>query len=106
METTLAHPIGHKIPIFRRWFDIGPFPQSGTSTTVKQTTKRMGASMRLVVDLADLDRSLHNITTGQSGQPFSRHYKDQWEAYYEGRSFPLPFTSPEIVDRLTFSPGR
>ncbi|MBI3667382.1 MAG: penicillin acylase family protein [Acidobacteria bacterium] len=106
LETTLAHPIGHRIPLLRRWFDIGPFPQAGATTTIKQTTKRMGPSMRLIVDLADQDRSLHNITTGESGQPFSRHYKDQWPAYFEGRSFPLPFKSPQIVERLTFVPSR
>ncbi len=104
LETTLAHPVGHRIPLLRRWFDIGPLPQAGTSTTVKQTTQRMGPSMRLIVDLGDFDRSLHNLTTGQSGQPFSRHYKDQWPAYYQGRSFPLAFRSPEIVDQLRFSP--
>ena len=103
LETTIAHPVGHRIPVLRRWFDIGPFPQAGTSTTVKQTTQRMGPSMRLVVDLNDFDRSLHTLTTGQSGQPFSRHYRDQWEAYYEGRGLSLAFSSPEIVERLTFS---
>lgn len=105
IETTLAHPVGHRIPLVRRWFDIGPFPQAGATTTVKQTSKRLGPSMRMVVDLGNLDHSLHNLTTGQSGQPFSRHYKDQWPAYYEGRSFPLAFSSPEIADRLTFSPA-
>ncbi len=105
LETTIAHPVGHRIPILWQWFDIGPFAQSGTTTTVKQTTKRLGPSMRLIVDLADLDRSLHNLTTGQSGQPFSRHYKDQWPAYYEGRSFPLEFRAPEVVERLDFGRG-
>jgi penicillin amidase len=103
LETTIAHPVGHRLPLLNRWFDIGPFAQSGTSTTVKQTTKRLGPSMRLVVDLADFDRSLQVLTTGQSGQPFSPHYKDQWPAYHEGRAFPLLFHSPKIVERLAFS---
>jgi len=106
LETTLTHPVGHRIPFARRWFDIGPFPQSGTTTTVKQTTTRMGPSMRMIVDLSNFDNSLHNITTGESGQPFSPHYKDQWQAYYEGRSFPMQFSAPEIVDVLTFSPSK
>ena len=102
LETTLAHPVGHGIPFLRRWFDIGPFPQAGTTTTVKQTTTRMGPSMRMIVDLGNLDNSLHNITTGESGQPFSPHYKDQWQAYYDGRSFPMQFSKLEIVERLNF----
>ena len=104
LETTIAHPVGHRLPLLNRWFDIGPFPQSGTTTTVKQTTKRLAPSMRLVVDLADLDRSLHVLTTGQSGQPFSPHYKDQWPAYHDGRAFPLRFGRPEIVETIRFSP--
>ncbi|HYM10472.1 MAG TPA: penicillin acylase family protein, partial [Bryobacterales bacterium] len=104
LETTIAHPVGHHVPVLRRWFDIGPFPASGTTTTIKQTTTRLAPSMRMVVDLADLDRSLHNLTTGESGQPFSKHYKDQWEAYYAGRSFPLEFSKPEVVERLEFRP--
>jgi penicillin amidase len=103
LETTIAHPVGHRLPLLNRWFDIGPFLQSGTTTTVKQTTKRLGPSMRLVVDLAEFDRSLQVLTTGQSGQPFSPHYKDQWSAYHEGRAFPLAFHSPKIAERLAFS---
>ncbi len=105
LETTIEHPVGHQIPFLRRWFDIGPFAPAGSTTTVKQTTQRLGPSMRLVVDLADFDRSLHNLTTGQSGQPLSPHYKDQWIAYYEGRSFPLTFRSPAVVEWLNFSPS-
>jgi penicillin amidase len=103
LETTIEHPVGHRIPVLRRWFDIGPFPQSGATSTVKQTTRRLAPSMRLVVDLADFDRSLHVLTTGQSGQPLSPHYKDQWPAYHEGRSFPLAFRNPELIDKLNFS---
>lgn len=45
-------------------------------------------SFRMVVDLADLDRSLTMHTTGQSGHPFHPHYFDlaeRWAAgeYYE-----------------------
>ena len=103
LETTIAHPVGHRIPLLNRWFDIGPFPQAGTTTTVKQTSKRLAPSMRFIADLADLDRSLHNLTTGESGQPFSPHYKDQWPAYSNGQSFPLQFHSPTITEVLRVS---
>jgi len=105
LETTIAHPVGHRIPFFRRWFDLGPFQQSGTTTTVKQTTKRMAPSMRFIADLGDFDGSLHNLTTGQSGQPLAPHYKDQWTAYQEGRSFVLPFRSPKVTEVLNFAPA-
>ncbi len=104
-QVTFAHPVGHRLPVLRRFFDLGPFPQAGTRTTVRQTTPQMGPSMRLVVDLADFNRSLHNLTTGESGQPFSSHYEDQWPAYYEGRSFPLPYSPAGGGARLTFGPA-
>ncbi len=60
--------------------------------------------MRMVVDLADFDRSMQNITMGQSGQILSRHYRDQWEAYYAGRSFPMQFNKVEAKSTLVFLP--
>jgi penicillin amidase len=55
--------------------------------------------MRMVVDFSNLDASVQNITLGESGQVFSPHYKDQFEAWYNGRSFPMLFTDA-AVDRV------
>jgi penicillin G amidase len=45
--------------------------------------------MRFVADTGDWTRSLANITLGESGHVLSRHYKDQWRAYWAGTSFPM-----------------
>ncbi|HBY61629.1 MAG TPA: hypothetical protein DEH78_17545, partial [Solibacterales bacterium] len=90
-QADLSHPVVSRLPWIGRRYTIGRVPMSGASTTVKQTTRRLGPSMRFVADLSDWDRSLMNLTIGESGHPLSSHYKDQWEAYYNGRSFPLPF---------------
>ncbi|HET8547076.1 MAG TPA: penicillin acylase family protein, partial [Bryobacteraceae bacterium] len=92
LELTIENPIARRVPWIGKYFHIGPVPQSGSSTTVKQTTRRIGPSMRFVAVPGDWDKSLLNITIGQSGQRLSRHYRDQWDAYYAGRSFPLPFS--------------
>lgn len=68
-----------------------------------------GASQRIVVDLGNLENSVENITLGESGQVFSPYYRDQFRAWYEGRSFPMLF-SDDAVDRgtvhtLTLQPG-
>ncbi|MBI3210492.1 MAG: penicillin acylase family protein [Candidatus Solibacter usitatus] len=97
---TLAHPVLSRVPSIGRWFSVGPTPMDGASTTVKQTTRRLGPSMRFIADLSDWDKSLHNITIGQSGHPFSRHFMDQWEKYYSGRSLPMQFSHPNIVEKL------
>jgi len=54
--------------------------------------------MRMVVDLADLDRSTWVTMTGASGHPGSRHYTDQFTAWAKGETFPWPF-SPTAVTR-------
>lgn len=55
-----------------------------------------GPSMRMVVDLADLDASRWVNSTGQSGHPYNAHYDDQIEAWAANESFPWPF-SPKAV---------
>jgi penicillin amidase len=62
--------------------------------------------MRLTADLADWDRSLLNVTIGQSGQILSRHYKDEWSHYYYGQSYPMQYRKVEAGDVLEFVPGR
>ena len=80
--------------------NVGPFPQSGTASTIKRATRGVGPSMRMVVDLDNLEDSVQNITLGESGQPFSPYYKDQFEAWYHGQSFPMLF-SDEAVQKGT-----
>ena len=60
--------------------------------------------MRLDADLADWDHSLLEGTTGQSGQVLSRHYKDQWDHYYNAESFPMQFQKVDAKDVLILSP--
>ncbi len=57
-----------------------------------------GPSMRALYDMSDLDAGRIITTTGQSGQPFSRHATD-WIGYWlQNETVPLPF-SAEAVDR-------
>lgn len=104
VELTIAHPVGHALPWVAKYFDIGPAPQSGSGTTVKQTTRRLGPSMRMVADTSDWEKSLLNITTGQSGQILSGHYKDQWPGYYAGTGTEMPFAQVTGKDVLRFVP--
>jgi penicillin G amidase len=105
IELKIAQPVAGQLPLIGKYFDIGPVPMSGSSTTVKQTTRRLGPSMRMIVDLSDLDRSLQNITIGESGQPLSRHYRDQWSAYYGATSFPMQFRNVDAKQVLTVNPS-
>ena len=104
-ELTITHPIFHRLPLIGKYFDIGPAPMSGSSTTVRQTTRRLGPSMRMAADLADWDRSLLNVLSGQSGQILSSHYRDQWDRYYVGQSFPMQYRNVEAKRVLRLTPA-
>ena len=101
---TLSDPVVRRLPLVGKYFDIGPVPMSGSGRTVKQTTRGLAPSMRMNADLADWDRSLLNLQTGQSGQALSSHFRDQWPAYYGARSFPMQFDKVEAKSVLTFRP--
>jgi penicillin amidase len=103
----LVHPVVGQLPVIGGYFNIGnigPVPMSGSPSSIKQTTQRLGPSMRMVIDLGNLDQSLANIVTGESGHVMSRHYKDQWGAYYGGTSFPMQFDKIEAKDTLVVNP--
>lgn len=95
LPVEFKHPLGQFWPL-NRFFNTGPVPQPGTPLTIKQTSSRVGVSMRMVVDFSDLDQSLNNITLGQSGQVFSPRYRDQFQHWLQARSFPLLFTTAQI----------
>ena len=98
----VQHPFWSHFPILKKGAGPGPQPLSGDGQTVKQVGMHLGTSFgpseRLTVDFSDLDHSTLNIVNGESGNIFDVHYNDQWDAYYRGRSFDLPF-SPDAVQR-------
>ena len=106
----IDHPVLGKIPFLRRWAAPGVREQSGSGYTVKAVTHHHGPSERFTANLADLDQSTLNTVTGQGGNFLSPYYMDQWQAWYEGSTFPLPFTSQAVnaaaAHRLVLEPAR
>jgi penicillin amidase len=88
---TFKHPFGSRKPL-DRVFNIGPFPVGGGGTTVNKTEYRfaapydvsVGPSMRQVSDLSQPLAAYTVITSGQSGQPFQKHYDDQTSLWLNG----------------------
>ena len=106
----IEHPVLGKIPILRRWSGPGVQAQSGSGYTVKAVTRHHGPSERFTANMANLDQSTLNVVTGQGGNFLSPYYMDQWNAWYEGTTFTLPF-SVEAVEaakahRLLMEPGK
>jgi penicillin amidase len=113
LRIEIDHPVLHAamqaIPLIGKYldvFEIGPVPMSGSTTTVKQTTRTLGPSMRMNADLSDWDRSLLNVQIGQSGQPLSSHYKDEWDDYYNGRSYPMQYKNVQSKSTLELRPEK
>jgi len=94
----IEHPFWSHFPILKKGAGTGSLPLSGDDETIKQVAPHFGPSERLTVDFADLDAATLDIVNGESGNIFDEHYNDQWDAYYHGRTFALPF-SPGAVQR-------
>jgi penicillin G amidase len=95
----IAHPIFSGFPILHGHMSIagpGRKPQSGGGYTVKQVGRGFGPSERMTVDFSNLDASTFNIVLGESGQPFSPHYMDQWDAWYNNKTFTLAFSDGAV----------
>lgn len=101
---SIKHPVDGQLPLVGNYFNIGPVEMSGSGTTIKQTSLVLGPSMRFVADPANWDASWNNIDIGQSGQILSRHYKDQWDAYYVGHSYPMQFNQVDAKNTLVVNP--
>ena len=54
------------------------------------------ASLRTIVDFADVEGALSVLSTGQSGQPGARHWGDQVKLWLEGRLKPMPLSRDRI----------
>jgi penicillin amidase len=104
---TLEHPVlgGDSVPGPVRWlFNEGPFEMPGGSAVVNANGWNASSgyevdwapSMRMVVDLSDLDASTWINQTGVSGHPADSHYADQVDDWVAGRQRPWPFTEAAV----------
>lgn len=104
---TLQHPVlgGEQAPaLLRRLVNRGPIELGGSSSVVDaigyDAAKGFAVdhvpSMRMVVDLSDLDRSRWINLTGASGHPLDSHYDDQTSDWAAGRTDPWPFTAAAV----------
>lgn len=110
-----GHPIG-QVDALRSFFNVGPFPIHGTRGVINNMSfsyngdgfykVSSGPSTRRVIDFSDIENSMSILPTGQSGNPFSEHYKDQAEMYVEGEFRKMMMNKEEIESKskslLTF----
>jgi len=96
-----------KAELLDQFFNRGPYPLGGDGTTLWATGAGhhdlssegiIGPPFRFIADLGDLRNSLGLLAPGQSGQPGSKHYDDQVEAWFTG-DYHLILYAREDVER-------
>jgi len=86
-------------------FNRGPFPTSGGEAIVNATgwSIRDGyetnwlPSMRMIVDLSNLNNSVTVHTTGQSGHAYSKHYDDMSKLWANIEYYPMWWDEASIT---------
>ncbi|HCE55512.1 MAG TPA: penicillin acylase family protein [Lutibacter sp.] len=112
------HPLG-KVAALKRYFNVGPFPIDGAREVINNLgfnytdsglyKVNAGPSTRRIIDFSDVENSISIVPTGQSGNPFSKHYKDQAEMYNKGKFRKMKLNEEEIKQistKLTISPKK
>lgn len=113
---TLRHPIGRS-----RWlapvFNLPPIPCAGDTNTVLQTgvdprnpagNPLVCPSVRMVLDVGNWDENAFALPGGQSGNPVSPHYDDQFRLWAQGTGITVPWSFQAVeeisVSTLTLEP--
>jgi penicillin amidase len=93
----IEHPLAGMLPFLKKFAGTGPQPMSGDATTVKQVGRTLGPSQRFTMDWNNVDGSTENIVLGESSNPYSAHFRDQWNDWYNGTTFALPFSETAVA---------
>ena len=97
------HPFSKSLPVLGAFLDIGDFESSGcASVCVRVMSKEHGASERFVLAPAHPENGILEMPGGQSGHPFSRHYRDQQKFWQEGKT--IIFIPGKFLHTLHFQP--
>ena len=104
------HPIGSQAAL-KSTFNVGPFPMKGAKEVIDNRGYdysnsglyqiKSGPSTRRVIDFSDIENSMSILPTGQSGNPFSPHYKDQAAMFNAGAFRKMKMNKKEIIEKST-----
>ncbi len=111
------HAIGKAGGILRKFFNVGPYEIDGSDNVISKLGFLLDSSgvykvksipsSRRVIDFSDVEQSLGIIPTGQSGNPFSAHYKDQTQKFLNKEMVIMKLNHKEIEkskNKLVFRP--
>jgi len=87
----MLHPLGRE-GVLKKLLSITDQPQSGTDWSPRAASRDHGPTMRFVANTANWDESIFLIPAGESGQPGSEHYRDQFSYWLDGKPIYGPFS--------------
>ena len=106
-----------KVALLKNFFNVGPFTTNGGNEVINnhlfplngsgKYEVRAGPSTRRIIDFSDVENSVAILPTGQSGNVFSKHYKDQAQKYLDGEFVKMMLNKEEIQkskDKLILEP--
>lgn len=95
-----------KSALLKGYFNVGPFETDGGIEVINNQLftlngtglyeVKAGPSTRRVIDFSDVENAKAILPTGQSGNVFSKHYKDQAEKYLKGEFVKMMLNKEEI----------
>lgn len=90
-------------PALRAQMSMGPLQVPGSASSPRAATYRTsdfgaiaGASVRMVLDVGQWDNSVAINTPGQSGDPYSPHYRDLFPLWAGGDYVPLLYSRSAV----------
>ncbi len=114
-----GHAIGKAGGLLRKFFNVGPFETNGGDQVINNQIYKIdstgyykihaGPSTRRIIDFSDVENSIAILPTGQSGNVFSEHYKDQAEKYVNGDFVKMNLNQSDIEkseNKLVFLPRK
>jgi penicillin amidase len=103
-HSRIAHPFDALVnDSLKRVLSPGPAPRGGYGNTLLATSnadnQNHGASLRVVIDVADWESAIVTNTPGQSGDPRSAFYANLFPLWAKNTFVPLPYSPAAIAKR-------
>ncbi len=102
----IKHPLS-SVALLKPIFGIGIFDIAGSNEVInnnmfnysdnKMYNVKGGPSCRRIIDFSDIENSLNVLPTGNSGNPFSKHYNDQLQMFVDGKFRKMMMNKEEIM---------
>jgi penicillin amidase len=93
------HPLA-AVPLIGQQFSVAPYPQRGAGFLMATPNVGVSVSMRHVSEPGNWDAARFGLGLGQSGDPQSPHWKDQFEDWRNAQPRAFPFTPAGVAQAM------